>query len=171
MKKQTVLIRNAHHSVEKLNASVSARVDSEIAEYKKDPNCFADLWAKDSNMTEEEQILFIYRINFLAKQNTQPVSTKGEWSIIKIKGKIASRFDGINGHCMIADEKGRCHDIETDTRQEAEAIAKKVVIAVNMHDELIDKMKKLSSLYTGTDHPSTKIIIEVQALLQQAEQK
>ncbi len=59
----------------------SVRVDKEVVEYRKNPNCWADLWAKDSSMTEEEQILFIYRINFLLSTFTTSVGSK--WDTAK----------------------------------------------------------------------------------------
>lgn len=57
------------------------------------------------------------------------------------------------------------------TPKEAEENAQRIVKVVNMNNELIDKLKKLLSLYTATDHPSPRIVFEVQTLLQQAEQK
>ena len=64
MKTTTVTIRNQQFSTDFINTLFTDKVHSNIEQYKSDPNCFADLWAKDSDMTENEQIAFIYAINF-----------------------------------------------------------------------------------------------------------
>jgi len=64
MKKVTVTIRNQEFHPDFLCTLFTEKVCGNVEEYKKDPNCWADLWAKDSDMTESEQLAFIYAINF-----------------------------------------------------------------------------------------------------------
>lgn len=67
MKMKNVKIRNQEFHKDFLATLFTTKVCNNVEEYRKDPNCWADLWAKDSEMTESEQIAFIYAINFLQK--------------------------------------------------------------------------------------------------------
>ena len=67
MKTQIVKIRNQEFHKDFLTTLFTEKVCNNVAEYRKDPNCWADLWAKHSDMNNNEQIAFIYAINFLQK--------------------------------------------------------------------------------------------------------
>ncbi len=55
-----IQIRNQLYSRYQLEQFITDKVREEVKEYQRDPNCYPDLWAADSNMTENEQIAFIY---------------------------------------------------------------------------------------------------------------
>lgn len=99
------------------------------------------------------------------KTKTQPQHTQGEWKVDKLSHKISVSIQGT--------EMTICSMAETPERV---ANAQRIVKAVNMHDELINGLKKIANCQNSLTYYSDRKLIEsvieqAKELLKQAEQK
>jgi len=113
----------------------------------------------------------------------QPQHTQGEWRIVTGLQKAGDLCIHVKGKqiCDFPQYNSTLEDNENQRAklQEAEANACRIVKAVNMHDELVSKLKQIQAVgnckYHGTDSTIAQIFDtefkNLDSLLKQAEQK